>query len=347
METLGPLTLRIEVEQWRRTTPVRITGYTYDVIHTVLVTLGKDGHLGRGEADVIYYRNEDTAAIAAQVEAMRNRIEAGLSRRRLQDLMPPSSARNAVDCALWDLEAKVTGRRASQIAGLENPRPLITTFTCHADTPQKMAERARRYVAARAIKLKLTGEPIDADRVRAVRAALPDVWLGIDANQGFTRAFLDWIMPILSESRVALIEQPFPVGEEAWLEGLNAPIPIAADESVQSLADIPALRGRFDVVNIKLDKCGGLTEGLAMARAARSQGFGVMVGNMSGTSLAMAPAFLLGQLCDIADLDGPVFLESDRSVPVRYADGLIECPEGLWGWMPGSGVSLPAPSQAD
>jgi L-alanine-DL-glutamate epimerase-like enolase superfamily enzyme len=130
---------------------------------------------------------------------------------------------------------------------------------------------------------------------------------------------------------VALIEQPFPVGEEAWLEGLNAPIPIAADESVQSLADIPALRGRFNMVNIKLDKCGGLTEALAMAHSARTHGLGVMVGNMSGTSLAMAPAFLLGQLCDVVDLDGPVFLESDRSIGVRYANGLIECPEALWG----------------
>jgi L-alanine-DL-glutamate epimerase-like enolase superfamily enzyme len=331
METLGPLTLRVEVEQWRRTTPVRITGYTYDVIQTVLVTLGAHGRLGRGEANAIYYRNEDAPAIAAQVEAMRKPIEAGLSREQLQALMPPSSARNAVDCALWDLEAKVTGRPAFQRAGLEHPRPLVTAFTCHADTPQKMAARARGYAGARAIKLKLTGEPVDADRVRAVREALPDVWLGIDANQGFTRAFLDWIMPTLLESRVALIEQPFPVGEEAWLEGLSAPIPIAADESIQSLVDIPAVRGRFDMVNIKLDKCGGLTEGLAIARTARNQGFAVMVGNMSGTSLAMAPAFLIGQLCDIVDLDGPVFLESDRSVTVRYADGLIECPAELWG----------------
>ncbi|HEY4445639.1 MAG TPA: enolase C-terminal domain-like protein, partial [Steroidobacteraceae bacterium] len=209
--------------------------------------------------------------------------------------------------------------------------PLLTTFTVGANDPDKMAADARAYTQAKAIKLKLTGQPADADRVRAVRAARPDVWLGVDANQGFTRPFLATLMPVLVEARVELIEQPFKIGQEVQLDGLGSPIPLAADESVQGLADVPALVGRFNVVNIKLDKCGGLTEALAMAREARRLGLDVMVGNMLGTSLAMAPAFLVGQLCNVVDLDGPVFLSRDRSVPVRYESGLISSPEALWG----------------
>lgn len=194
-----------------------------------------------------------------------------------------------------------------------------------------MAARARDYAHARAIKLKLTGEPIDAARVRAVRAARPDSWLGVDFNQALSRPSLDRVMPALMDAQVALVEQPFPVGQEALLDGLQSPIPIAADESVQGMADLSVLVGRFNVVNIKLDKCGGLTEALAMARAARALGLEVMVGNMLGTSLAMAPAFLVGQLCTVVDLDGPVFLKADRATAVHYADGFIMYPEALWG----------------
>jgi L-alanine-DL-glutamate epimerase-like enolase superfamily enzyme len=210
------------------------------------------------------------------------------------------------------------------------PRPLTTTFTIGADTPAAMARAALDYESASAIKLKLTGDdPIGC--VRAVRAARPDVWLGVDANQGLTRASLERMLPALAEAGVELIEQPLPVGEDAALAGLGSPIAIAADESVQGLASLPALVTRYDVVNIKLDKCGGLTEGLAMAREARRLGLRVMVGCMSGTSLAMAPAFVLGQVCDLVDLDGPTFLSADRARPATYADGQIWCPEGLWG----------------
>jgi L-alanine-DL-glutamate epimerase-like enolase superfamily enzyme len=199
-----------------------------------------------------------------------------------------------------------------------------------------MASDAQAYSNAKAIKLKLTGQPSDAGRVRAVRAACPTVWLGVDANQGFTRPYLEALLPVLVETGVQLIEQPFKVGQEAQLDGLKSPIRIAADESAQALADLPALTARFDVINIKLDKCGGLTEGLAMARRAQQLGLQVMVGNMLGTSLAMAPAFLLGQLCDVVDLDGPVFLSHDRDPAVRYADGMISSPDSLWG-APGPG----------
>jgi L-alanine-DL-glutamate epimerase-like enolase superfamily enzyme len=267
----------------------------------------------------------------AQVESVRAGIEAGISRESAQTLLPAGGARNALDCALWDLEAKLAGRGGWQIAGLEKPHPLLTTMTCSAEDPEKMAATAAGYRNAKAIKLKLTGEPSDADRVRAVREARADVWLGVDANQGFTRASLEQLMPVLIETRVQLIEQPFPIGQDSLLDGFQSPIPVAADESVQTLADVRGLVGRFKVMNIKLDKCGGLTEGLAMARLARELALETMVGNMMGTSLAMAPAYLLGQLCSVVDLDGPIFLKTDRDQRVKYADGLISCPEAIWG----------------
>jgi L-Ala-D/L-Glu epimerase len=328
----SPLKLRVAVEKFPLKEPFHITGYTMVDAEVVTVELEQDGHIGRGEASGVYYRKfDDAASNMKQIEAVRPRIEIGLDRESLQSLLPTGGARNAVDCALWDLEAKRTGLSAWHIAGLNRPQPLLTTMTVGANAPDKMAADARAYAQAKAIKLKLTGQPSDADCVRAVRAARPDVWLGVDANQGFTRPFLDALLPVLAEARVQLIEQPFKVGEEAQLDGLHSPIQIAADESVQGLADVPGLRGRFDVVNIKLDKCGGLTEALAMARKAKQLGLGIMVGNMVGTSLAMAPAFLVGQLCNVVDLDGPVFLSRDRASPVRYEHGMITCPEQLWG----------------
>jgi L-Ala-D/L-Glu epimerase len=328
---LGSLKLRVAVEQWPLIAPFRITGHTWRELDVVVVSLEKEGHVGRGEAAGVYYRQDTPEVALRQIESLRKSIESEISRDSLQSFLPPGCARNALDCALWDLEAKLTGHPAWQIAGLERPKRLLTTVTCSAETPEKMAATAARYAQARAIKLKLTGESADAERVLAVRAARQDVWLGVDANQGFTREFMQWIMPVLIEARVELIEQPFPIGQESLLDGFQSPIPIAADESVQSLEDIPALVGRFSVANIKLDKCGGLTQGLAMARILRELGLEVMVGNMFGTSLAMAPAFLLGQLCKIVDLDGPVSLKADRAITVDYTGGYIRCPEALWG----------------
>jgi L-Ala-D/L-Glu epimerase len=326
------LVLRVATEKFPLREPFHITGHTIVNAEVITVELEKGGRIGRGEAAGVYYRRfDDVASNAIQIEAMRPRIEAGIDRESLQRLLPTGGARNAVDCALWDLEAKLTRCAAWQTAGLNRPQPLLTTFTVSANNPDKMAADARAYTQAKAIKLKLTGQLADADRVRAVRAARPDVWLGVDANQGFTRTLLEALIPVLVESRVELIEQPFKIGQEALLDGLCAPIRLAADESVQCLADLPGLLGRFNVVNIKLDKCGGLTEALAMAREARRLGFDVMVGNMIGTSLAMAPAFLVGQLCSVVDLDGPVFLSADRSSSVRYENGMIFCPDALWG----------------
>ncbi|WP_332767725.1 dipeptide epimerase [Phenylobacterium sp.] len=325
------LSLRIEAENWPLRTPFRITGYTVTDLDALVVTLDDGTHRGRGEAAGVYYHDDDPPRMAAQIEAVRGQIEAGLDRDALARLLPRGGARNAVDCALWDLEARRSGRPAWALAGLEPPRPLLTTYTLGADAPEVMAAGARAFVGARALKLKLTGEAADIERVRAVRAARPDVWIGVDANQGFTPATLTRLMPALVESGVGLLEQPFPLDRDIWLDGLCSPIPVAADESVQGLDDIAGLVGRADVINIKLDKCGGLTEGLAMAREARRLGLGVMVGNMLGTALAMAPAFVLGQLCDIVDLDGPIPLASDRDPPTVYEDGRVWCAPEIWG----------------
>jgi L-Ala-D/L-Glu epimerase len=329
---ISVMKLRVDIEKFPLKEPFRITGHTMVDTDVVVVTLEKGGQQGRGEASGVYYRKGDDApGVVQQIEAVRARIEAGIDREALQRILPIGGARNAVDCACWDLEAKLTGKSAWQIAGLDRPRPLLTTFTVGANDPEKMASDARAYTQALAIKLKLTGQPVDADRVRAVRAARPDVWLGVDANQGLTRDSLKTLLPVLVETGVKLIEQPFKIGQEALLDGLQLPIRVAADESAQGLADVAGLVGRFSVVNIKLDKCGGLTEGLAMAREARRLGLDVMVGNMVGTSLAMAPSFLVGQLCQVVDLDGPVFLSTDRSPAVRYENGMISCPDELWG----------------
>ena len=197
-------------------------------------------------------------------------------------------------------------------------------------------------MSARALKLKLLGDGADGERVRAVRAERPDVWMGVDANQGFTPDTYHALLPALLEARVELVEQPFRVERDCDLDHLGSPIPIAADESVQDRADLEQLIGRVDVINIKLDKCGGLTEALALAFAARRAGMKVMVGNMVGTSLSVAPSFVLGQLCDFVDLDGPIFLARDRSPAVTYTDGFVDCPDELWG----SAVAFDAPEVA-
>jgi len=329
---MAKLSLEVRTEQLRLAAPFRISGYVFEHTDAIVVTLRDGDHAGRGEASGVYYVGDDLAHMTAAIEAHRSAIEAGVDRVGLRDLMPPGGARNAVDCALWELEAARTGRPVWRIAGVPRPKPLVTTFTLGADAPEAMAEGARRYAEARAIKVKLTGElDLDLERVRAIRAARPDVWLGVDANQGFARPDLEALVAGLLAERVSLLEQPLARGAEADLEGFRSAIPIAADESVLSAADVPGLAGRFQTVNIKLDKCGGLTEALEMATIARRLGLGVMVGNMVGTSLAMAPAFVLGQLCDVVDLDGPTFLAEDRRPSVVYEGGLIDCPEAVWG----------------
>ena len=326
------LTLTVKAETIPLKEPFHISGHTFEAVNLAIVELRQGPFFGRGEASGVYYFKEDAKSMGAAIEAVRGEIEAGITRQALAALLPPGGARNAVDCALWELEARRAGWPAWMLAGVGEPVPKVTTFTLSAEAPERMARAARGFGHARALKLKLTGEDpaLDAERVRVVRAVRPDVWLGVDGNQGFTPDRLDALTPALIDARVELVEQPFPRGCDAWMAGLDYPIATAADESVQGLQELEGLLD-FDVVNIKLDKCGGLTEALEMARLARRMGLGVMVGNMVGTSWAMAPAFVVGQLCDIVDLDGPVVLRRDRSPRIAYRAGRICCDDGVWG----------------
>jgi L-alanine-DL-glutamate epimerase-like enolase superfamily enzyme len=331
------LKLNVEVERLEFTAPFRISGFLFDHQDAVVVTLDDGSQRGRGEACGVYYLGDDAAKMVATIESQRTRIEAGIDRTALQQLLPPGGARNALDCALWELEARRVGRPVWELAGLDPPQPLVTTFTLGADDPAVMAEGARNYARAQALKVKLTGElDLDVARVRSVRAARPQVWLGVDANQGYTRSTLSQLIDALLEQNVAQLEQPLARGREADLDGFDSPIALVADESVLGLADVAELVGRFDMINIKLDKCGGLTEGLAMAHEARRLDLGVMVGNMMGSSLAMAPSFVLGQVCDVVDLDGPTFLRHDRTPAVHYSQGMIWADEAIWGRQPQS-----------
>ncbi|MDB6098187.1 MAG: enolase superfamily enzyme related to L-alanine-DL-glutamate epimerase [Gammaproteobacteria bacterium] len=326
------LKLRVEVEKLRLSAPFRISGFVFEEQEVVLATLADGGHRGRGEASGVYYLGDTAQTMIAAIEAARADIEAGADRGSLQRLLPPGGARNAIDCALWELDAHRLGVPVWKLAGLPPPKPLLTTFTLGADEPSAMAEGARKYAQAKALKLKLTGDlPLDIERVRAVRAARPEVWMGVDANQGYTIDALESLVAALQPLNISLLEQPLKRGREADLDGFKSKIPIAADESALSMGDIPGLVGRFQVLNIKLDKCGGLTEGLAMAHEARRLGLRVMVGNMVGTSLAMAPGFVLGQLCDVVDLDGPIFLAQDRTPSMTYTDGNAWSGEHVWG----------------
>lgn len=327
-----PLKLDLRVDDLAMKRPFAITGYVFTAVPAIVVTLTDGEHRGRGEAAGVYYLDDDVPHMVEMIEAVRPQIEAGLSREELQQKLPPCGARNALDCAMWELEAARTGQSVWQLAGIDGPKPLITTLTAGAASPEAMAEDARGYTGAKAIKLKLTGEPdLDIARVEAVRAACPDAWIGVDANQGYGIENLRSVLPAFVRSGVKLVEQPLRRGDEQPLDGFESPIPIAADESVLSCADIPGLVGRFDMINIKLDKCGGLTEALAMVQLARKLDLEVMVGNMGGSSWAMAPAFVVGQYCNVVDLDGPVMLAVDRDPAVEYKDGLIWCDDKVWG----------------
>lgn len=326
------LTLDLRVERFPYHQPFRISGHVFTETALLVAELSDGEHVGRGEGAGVYYLGDDIDHMLGQANSVRDAIERGATREELQHLLPPGGARNALDCAFWELEAKQAGRPVWQLAGLDAPKALRSTLTLGADTPERMAAAAQAIDAQAPVKVKLTGDLADdIARIEAIRAARPDAWIGVDANQGYDVETLRDLLPALLAAKVAQLEQPLKRGCEADLDGLKRPLPFVADESALSLADTASLVGRFDVVNIKLDKCGGLTEGLAIARQAKKLGLDVMVGNMMGTSLSMAPSYLVGQLCDIVDLDGPTFLARDRTPGVEYRGGMIHCPAEIWG----------------
>jgi len=324
------LSWSVRQESWPMRAPFQIKGYAFTHADVVVVTLADGVFVGRGEASGVYYRGETTAGMAEQVDRAL-RAHPDLDRQSLQSVLPPGGARNALDCAFWALESQQQGMPVWQLCGIGEPSPVRTTFTIGVADIERTVAAANGYEQARALKLKLAGDGNDAARIQAVRRARPTAWLGVDANQALDVGSLISLAPTLVECGVALVEQPLSIGCEEELRGLDFPIPLAADESFQCLADLSRIAGMFQVVNIKLDKCGGLTEALRIVDAAGQYGLGIMAGTMITTSLGLAPAFVLAQRCDIADLDGPVFLREDRDDPVRYRDGSIDVPPGLWG----------------
>jgi L-alanine-DL-glutamate epimerase-like enolase superfamily enzyme len=333
-------TLRVEKREIRFAEPFRITGYVFEAMPSVLAEIADGAGVGRGEAAGVYYLGDDQQRMLDTIEQVRGAVEAGLSRGALQDLLPPCGARNALDCALWELESVPAGVPVWKLAGVPRPRPLVTTFTLPADDPSVLAVKVHNLAFAKAIKLKLDGNvDVDRERIAVVRRARPDAWIGVDANQGFVPEHLEQLAQAARDFSVSLIEQPLKRGEEAALEGWRPGVPIAADESILGIDELDERAAFFDVINIKLDKCGGLTEALMMARVARAMGKQVMVGNMGGSTLAMAPGFVLAQLCDIVDLDGPVSLADDPLASRIYADGEIFVPEELWGAASARGIA--------
>lgn len=332
MATTTRRTLSVSKAATRFAEPFRISGYVFEAMPSIVVTIDDGEYTGRGEAAGVYYVGDDQERMLADVERVADVIERGATRDDLQTLLPPCGARNALDCALWELDARRANRHVWSLAGVPQPRPLVTTFTLPADPPALLADKIRRFESAKSIKLKLEGNLAeDGERIAVVRRARPDVWLSVDANQGFGAADLEALSRFAHDFSIGLIEQPVRRGDEAALRGWRPGVPVAADESILHLGEMDERADVFDVINLKLDKCGGLTEALAMARKARAMGKQVMVGNMGGSTLAMAPGFVVGQLCDFVDLDGPISLADDPLADQIYSDGEIFVPETLWG----------------
>lgn len=325
-------TLKIELVEWEYTTPFRISYKIHTHCPVVQVSLHEGGVIGRGEAAGVFYHGETLETIIAQIEHVARDVEDGLDRAELQAVLPAGGARNALDCALWDLEAKLGSLRAWELAGIAKPAPLLTSYTLGMDTPPATADAAAVARDFPLLKLKL-GDPSDVERVRQVRAARPDARIIVDANQAWDSQRLQEIVPVLATLGVELIEQPMPAGHDGFLERYESPIPLCADESCQTSGDdIASLASKYALVNIKLDKTGGLTEALKLAHQARAAGLGVMVGCMGGSSLAMAPSFIIGQLCSYVDLDGPLLLRGEVRHAIRYDGAQMQLPSReLWG----------------
>ena len=287
----------------------------------------QDGVMGWAEC-VPYARYGETLdSVAAQIEGLAQ----GIHRQDLQDALPAGAARNAVDCALWDLAGKLTGAPVWQLAGLAKPRPQITAYTLSLDSPENMRAAAAKHARRPLLKIKL-GTPDDMPRLEAVREGAPDARIIVDANEGWTADVYSDLAPHLLRLGVQMVEQPLPAGDDAMLAEIERPLPVCADESCHDRASLPDLKGKYDMVNIKLDKTGGLTEALALRDAARAAGYQVMVGCMVGSSLAMAPAVLVAQGAEVTDLDGPLLLAEDRDHPLTFdAGGVHPASSELWG----------------
>ena len=330
-----PLTLALAAERWPIAGSFAISRGNKTEAVVVVAELGDGKARGRGECVPYPRYGESVESVMTQINTMRSQLAAGLDRRALQTAMPPGAARNALDCAFWDLEAKRSGRPVHELAGLAAPHALTTAYTISLGPSAAMAEAAAKAATRTLLKVKLGGSDEhggDAARIAAVRAAAPKVTLIVDANEGWDERNLSPNLAACAAAGVVLVEQPLPDGGDQALAGLKRPIPVCADESAHDRASLAALVGKYDAVNIKLDKAGGLTEALAMAAEAERAGFAIMAGCMVATSLAMAPALLLAQSAQYVDLDGALLLARDRRDGLIYRDSLVFPPApALWG----------------
>lgn len=326
-----PLKLTLTVERWPILGSFAISRGAKTEAAVVVAELSDGNVRGRGECVPYARYGETIEGVTAALEAIRAQLQQGLDRAGLQRAMPAGAARNALDCAFWDLAAKRAGRPAYELAGLPAPGPVTTAYTISLAEPAVMAQAAGRAAHRALLKIKL-GADGDPARIRAVRAAAPKTTLIVDANEGWNDTNIGENLDACAQAGVALVEQPLPDGRDDLLGRMKRPLPVCADESVHDRASLAALAGKYDAVNIKLDKAGGLTEALTMLADAERQNFTIMIGCMVATSLAMAPAMLLAQKARFVDLDGPLLLSKDRPDGLRYMDSLVYPPSpALWG----------------
>ncbi|MCF8471151.1 MAG: dipeptide epimerase [Parvibaculum sp.] len=325
--------ITVEAQSWPIAGTFTISRGSKTEARVVVVTIGEAGLIGRGECVPYERYGETEKTVIAAIKAHQPSVSEGLSREDLQRVMPRGAARNAIDCALWDLEAKRTGKQVWELAGLDAPRALTTAYTLSLDTPDAMYEAASATAKRPLLKLKLGGAgDEDIARVEAVRKGAPAATLIVDANEGWKPEDVLPMARELARMGVAMIEQPVPAAEDEVLRGIESPVPLCADESAHGLEGMRRLVGIYDFVNVKLDKTGGLTEALSMVRCAKRRNLRVMTGCMVATSLAMAPAMLIAQQSDYVDLDGPLLLAQDRVPGLRFEGSLVYPPEpALWG----------------
>ena len=324
------LTVEVREEIWPLKKVFRISRGSHTEAQVVVVTVANDEHIGRGEGVPIKRYAQSVESVLAQIESIK--AEKKLDRQRLQQLLPAGAARNALDCALWDLEAKTSGKRVWELANVPIVLEVETSFTISLDTPEKMAAAAAVAAELPILKLKLQGDDLDLARVKGVRESAPAARLLLDANESWSPEHYRKIVPELHELGVELIEQPFPANADKVLETLDHPIPVCADESCHTTADLRRLTNRYEMINVKLDKTGGLTEALRLCDRARDSGFKLLIGCMVCTSLGIAPARLLASNADLVDLDGPLLLGRDREHGLAYTNGRLALPSAqLWG----------------
>ena len=325
------LRLAVRVERWPLASTFTIARGSKTEAVVVVAELSDGAMVGRGECVPYARYGESVEGVVAAIEAMAGFIESGGERLRLQSAIGAGAARNALDCAFWDIEAKRAGQPVWRLAGLTEPKPVTTAYTLSLGEPEAMAAAAAKAAHRPLLKVKL-GTADDAARIAAVRTAAPNARLIIDANEGWRADNLARNMAACADAGVVLIEQPLPAGDDAALAGLARAVPVCADESLHDRASLAQLAGRYDAINIKLDKAGGLTEALALAQEARAHGLALMVGCMVGTSLAMAPAMMLAGQAAVIDLDGPLLLARDREPGLRYEGSTVHPPQpALWG----------------